>query len=99
MSSDYLLQSKQQPNGQKPNIKVDGTVRVDQPKWRLFGSETDERGFRVLAMTWWEGDVNFSYGSDDLRSDDLLLAVIELQNDSGDTSDDQRFLACWSRRR
>lgn len=103
MSSDRLFQSKRQrlrsDNGQKPNTKVDGNVRADQPRWRLFGNEADERAFRVLAMTWWEGDVDFSNGSDDMRSDDLLVAVIELQNDPGDTNVDQRFLACWSRRR
>jgi hypothetical protein len=50
-------------------------------------------------MTWWEGDVDFGNGSDDIRSDDLLVAVIQLRNDPGDTNVDQRFLACWSRRR
>lgn len=103
MSSDHLSNFKQQrlrnDVGQMPNSKVDGLVRIDQPKWRLFGSEADERAFRVLAMTWWEGDTDCINGSDDMRSDDLLIAVIELQNDSGETNDDLHFLACWSRRR
>ena len=103
MSSDQPSHFKQQrlwnDTGQMPNTKVGGRVRVDQPKWRLFGSEADERAFRVLAMTWWEGDTDYIVGSDDTKSDDLLIAAIELQNDSGETNDDGRFLACWSRRR
>ena len=103
MSSDHLSHFKQRRlwnyNGQTPNTKVDGPVRIDQPRWRLFGSEADERAFRVLAMTWWEGDTDCIIGSDDMSSDDLLIAVIELQNDFGVTNDDRRFLACWSRRR
>ena len=102
-SSDQLSHFKQQllwnDSGQMPNTKVGVPARMDQPKWRLFGSEADERAFRVLAMTWWEGDTDCIIGSDDMRSDDLLIAAIELQNDSGETNDDRCFLACWSRRR
>lgn len=78
------------------------SARILHPKWRLFGSEAEERGFRVLAMTWWEAK---NSGKQDFgMSDDLLVAVIQL--DSGDSlpggvdgRKPKYYLACWSRRR
>lgn len=65
--------------------------RITIPRWRLFGSEADERRFRVLDMVWWEVDdsINFNDG----KADDILVAIIELE------SSGERYLACWSRRR
>jgi hypothetical protein len=69
--------------------------REGSPRWRLFSSEAEEGSFRVLAMTWWEGNGVKSDDVDQIGYDDLLLAVIE----HTDGSRSRRFLSCWSRRR
>lgn len=77
--------------------KEGGTsLRIDQPKWRMFGSENAERAFRVLAMTWWEGEVDF--GLDDAMSDDILVAVLEVYSAPEQADGGKRYLAGWSRR-
>jgi hypothetical protein len=60
-------------------------------KWRLFGSETEERAFKVLAMTWWEGAAVQGQGPEH-ESDDLLVTIV--QSNSG-----QQYLSCWSPKR
>ena len=62
--------------------------RASSPKWRMFG-ESEEREFRVLCMSWWEGVRE--------KQDDLLLAVIETEE--GWQKRKTRYLSCWSRRR
>lgn len=76
-------------------------ARILHPKWRLFGSEAEERGFRVLAMTWWEAK---NCGKQDSgMSDDFLVAAIQFESGdsfSGGVDESKpKFLACWSRRR
>ena len=58
-------------------------------KWRLFGSEAEEKAFQVIAMAWWEGPVSESLANDNEMNEDLLVAVIQLKNGS-------YFLSCWS---
>jgi hypothetical protein len=58
-------------------------------KWRLFGTETEERAFKVLSMTWWEGA---AVQGPEYESDDLLVAIV--QSNSG-----QQYLSCWSPKR
>lgn len=68
------------------------------PKWHLFGNETEEKSFRVLTMTWWQGNQTAKRHH---ISDDLLVAVVQLlirDNESGDPAG-TCFLACWSQRR
>lgn len=68
------------------------------PKWHLFGNETGERDFRVVAMTWWEGfacngTTDGKWGT--IHTDDVLVAVIERY-------DSQKaigcYLSCWTGR-
>lgn len=85
----------------------DGTkgARIEQPRWRLFGTEADERTFRVLAMTWWEGNAERKSGADSVQCDDLLVAVVAVQpkvdGEDGKESkkDETLYLACWNPRR
>lgn len=98
-SSKFLIQSQLSDKGSKPESisKNDGTrtARIEMPKWRLFGNETDERTFRVLSMTWWEGSSDRKSG----LNDDLLVAVIAVQDENKDKKEDNLHLACWSPRR
>ena len=101
---EFREQRERQNFGRSKSFSSSGhgtiPVRIEQPKWRLFGSESEERSFRVLAMTWWEGEADGKSGLDDMRSEDLLVAVIEVHEDeAGNKSDCPRYLACWSRRR
>ena len=75
---------------------VSSSSRVHN-KWHLFGSETEERAFKVLSMTWWEGAaVQQQQQQQSLEqqheSDDLLVAIV--QSNSG-----QQYLSCWSPKR
>jgi hypothetical protein len=68
---------------------------TDIRKWRLFGSESEERAFGVLAMTWWEGrvpDINSDEVALEHESDDFLLAVMQSING-------RQYLSCWSPKR
>ena len=63
---------------------------TDLQKWRLFGSETEERAFGVVAMTWWEGRRKTSGGDPpEHEAEDLLLAIIQANNG-------RQYLSCWS---
>ena len=59
-------------------------------RWRQFGTPGEEKSFKVVAMTWWEG-VEIDTGPEEL-TDDLLVAVI--QADTG-----RQYLSCWSSKR
>jgi len=74
---------------------VSRSGHIAHPKWKLFGSENEERAFRTIAMTWWEGDTCQNKESLRVHSDDLLIAVIERE----EGSKQKLYLACWSRRR
>lgn len=66
------------------------------PRWRLFGNAADERAFRVLAMTWWEGTfLSSDEGLGTVDTDDLLVAVIEVLDGREDSG---YYLSCWSSR-
>ena len=70
------------------------------PKWRMFGSEVDERSFVVLAMTWWERSGGGGDDAvDDYTSEDLLVAIIEYVDGEVEGEDSRCYLVCWSRRR
>jgi len=67
------------------------------PKWHLFGNESEERAFRVLSMSWWQGhSSNLNHASDD-----LLVAVVQLVEGDPESGDSAGtcYLACWSQRR
>ncbi len=70
-------------------------------KWRFFGSEAEERAFLVLAMTWWEGIDSSESAVDDILSESLIVAVVQLESGQSDEVDRKRrrYLACWSPRR
>ena len=59
-------------------------------RWRRFGSPAEEKSFKVVAMTWWEGDGN-DLGPEEL-TDDLLVAIIQADNG-------RQYLSCWSSKR
>jgi hypothetical protein len=77
-----------------------------QCRWHVFGNETEERSFRVIAMTWWE--VGGNYGMKTTHPflngviDDCLVAVIECieesDNDLTITGTGEFYLSCWSSR-
>ena len=96
-SSSYEPQSSSHDDKTSKNgfSGVHNNARTAYPKWSLFGSESEERGFRVLAMTWWEGEVCEAGKSSENFTDDLLLAVVE----RGEGKLQKMYLACWSRRR
>jgi hypothetical protein len=96
-SSSYEPQSSSHDDKTSKNdfSGIHNNARTAYPKWSLFGSESEERGFRVLAMTWWEGEVCEAGRSSENFTDDLLLAVIE----RGEGKLQKMYLACWSRRR
>lgn len=99
-SSQFTVRS----HGEKPKAEAilsEGakSARFDPPKWRLFGNEADERTFRVLAMTWWEGSPDRKTGVGDIHYDDLLVAVIAVQDETKEKKHDLLYLACWSPRR
>lgn len=68
------------------------------PKWHFFGNETEEKAFRVLTMAWWKGNADSKRSH---ASDDLLVAVIQMQRQEDGNSDPPGtcYLACWSQRR
>lgn len=88
--------ARQSKSGAMPEMKSYGAELP--PKWHLFGNENEEKAFRVLAMIWWEGH----YKSERKHlSDDLLVAVIQLQKQNEISADPAGtcYLACWSQRR
>ncbi|CAB9526652.1 expressed unknown protein [Seminavis robusta] len=82
-----------QPNARKeahPNRRVHNLP----PRWHMFGNESEERAFRVLAMDWWNGDKGATRNH---LSGDLLVAVIE-RHESQPDEPGVCYLACWSQR-
>lgn len=77
-----------------------------QQKWHFFGNESEEKAFRVIAMTWWESRASLKSKkvgtpNDNYLTDDLLVAIIQLQEDDDNSQCKAGtcFLACWSQRR
>ena len=81
--------------GKSGNIRGVGR---NHPKWRMFGSEVDERSFVVRAMTWWERSGGDG-GGEDFTSEDLLVAIIEYVDGEVEGGERGCYLVCWSRRR
>jgi hypothetical protein len=92
---EYMPRTPKEKRAQFAPSRKTGAGYTLPPKWHLFGNEMEERSFRVLAMTWWEG--NESKDAERHLCDDLLIAIIQLQND--DDSSGASYLACWSQRR
>ena len=46
-------------------------------KWKQFGTPNEEKTFGIVAMTWWEGNLE---GETELESEDLLVAIIQSNN-------------------
>jgi hypothetical protein len=64
------------------------------PKWRLFANETNEKAFRVVAMTWWEGVVDKpDVTAACAQTDDLLVVIIEVLEGHELNG---YYLSCWS---
>ena len=93
----YMLQEPQSPKADK-ETSLSRRNPMHTPKWHFFGNESEEKAFRVLAMTWWQGEPNTKAGH---TSGDLLVAVIQLyrKQDSSNNHQPGAFLACWSQRR
>ena len=105
MASNSSSQFKLQPQSNSSTPESETFVnewaknaRIGPPKWRLFGSEADERVFHVLAMTWWEGNTDRKRGIDNAQSDDLLVAIISVRDETKEKKGEEVFLACWSPR-
>lgn len=58
-------------------------------KWRQFGTPNEEKTFGIVAMTWWEGNMD---GVREEDSEDLLVAIIQCNNG-------RQYLSCWSPKR
>ena len=58
-------------------------------KWKQFGTPNEEKTFGIVAMTWWEGDIE---GDTEEETEDLLVAIIQSNNG-------RQYLSCWSPRR
>jgi hypothetical protein len=77
-----------------------------QCRWHVFGNETEERAFRVIAMTWWEVGGNYGMKTTHPYSygvvDDCLVAVIERTEENDDdcttSGTGEFYLSCWSSR-
>ncbi|KAL7580059.1 hypothetical protein ACA910_005044 [Epithemia clementina (nom. ined.)] len=65
-------------------------------RWHRFSNDLNERSFRVLAMTWWEGRSG-SKAIEDFMTEDLLVAVVAVStNGGGKDAVVEHYLSCWS---
>ena len=93
----HLFEGRKQTESKSGSL-LHGRGFLFPPKWHLFGNETEEKSIRVLAMTWWEGKPD---GKRSHASDDLLVAVIQIQRQESRNADPPGtcYLSCWSQRR
>lgn len=96
-SKEYTFDDSQQ-SASDPESFANRRGCMLPPKWHLFGNETEEKAFRVLAMTWWRGNADAKRSH---ASDDLLVAIIQIQRQAENYADEPGtcYLACWSQRR
>ena len=100
--SSVISERTSMPETSEPTDEKDpqhyGITHRLPPKWHLFGSESEEKAFRVLSMTWWQGN---QMAKQHHLSDDLLVAVLQLLIRDAESDDPAGtcYLACWSQRR
>ena len=96
LQQQHASNSRSSKQNRRPRVPSAAAVAsILKPKWRLFGNETEERQFRVLAMTWWEGKQQPYYAGgieEEHITEDLLVAIIECHNG-------RQYLSCWSPKR
>jgi hypothetical protein len=63
------------------------------PRWYLLGSDLIAQNFQVVCFSWWE-DSEETVSVHDRLSDDILVTVLKIQNESNIFS---YFLSCWSK--
>lgn len=81
---------------EKLDVSLSKILRLGHahPRWRMFGNEADEKAFRVVAMSWWEGAaINSEDFLDNGIANDLLIAVIEVVEGQEDCG---FYISCWS---